>query len=130
MCTRLDTGRGCGDCPVRFDRLMFVRFHFLGFFLFQLIRQFQGRLVGRLGHGLRFLPQVGEHFGSHGIPDDFKRRIFNRILKGTDKAKGMDFGLYIVKSLADSYGGRVWAEDRVPGDHTKGARFVVMLPVA
>ena len=35
---------------------------------------------------------------------------------------------YLVKSLVESYGGRVWVEDRVPGDHTKGARFVVMLP--
>ncbi len=30
----------------------------------------------------------------------------------------------------DSYGGHVWIEDRVPSDHTKGVRFVVVLPVA
>jgi PAS domain S-box-containing protein len=64
-----------------------------------------------------------------GIPDDFKERIFNRALKSTDKAKGMGLGLYMVKSLVDSYNGRLWVEDRVLGDHTKGARFVVMLPV-
>jgi signal transduction histidine kinase len=63
-----------------------------------------------------------------GIPDNFKDVIFNRLLKGTNKAKGMGLGLYLVKSLVDSYGGRVWVEDRVSGDHTKGARFVVMLP--
>jgi PAS domain S-box-containing protein len=63
-----------------------------------------------------------------GIPDDFKSKVFNRMLKGTDKAKGIGLGLYLVKSLVESYGGRVWVEDRVPGDHTKGARFVVMLP--
>jgi signal transduction histidine kinase len=40
----------------------------------------------------------------------------------------MGLGLYIVKTLVESYGGRVWVEDRVAGDHTKGARFVVMLP--
>jgi signal transduction histidine kinase len=50
------------------------------------------------------------------------------VLKGNDKEKGMGIGLYLVKSLVDSYNGRVWVEDRVPGDHTKGARFVVMLP--
>jgi signal transduction histidine kinase len=63
-----------------------------------------------------------------GIPDDFKNVIFNRMPKGTDKAKGMGIGLYLVKLLVDSYGGNVRVEDRVQGDHTKGARFVVMLP--
>jgi PAS domain S-box-containing protein len=63
-----------------------------------------------------------------GVPDEFKGKIFNRILKGTDKAKGMGLGLYLVKSLVGSYDGRVWVEDRIAGDHTKGARFVVMLP--
>jgi signal transduction histidine kinase len=44
--------------------------------------------------------------------------------------KGSGPGLYLVKSLVEGYGGRVWVEDRVHGDHTKGARFVVMLPAA
>ncbi len=65
-----------------------------------------------------------------GIPDDLKDRIFNRMLKGTTRAKGTGLGLYLVRSLVESYGGRVWVEDRVPGDHRKGAKFVVMLPVA
>jgi PAS domain S-box-containing protein len=64
-----------------------------------------------------------------GIPDDFKGKIFNRMLKGTTRAKGMGLGLYLVKTLVENYGGRVWVEDRVPGDHTQGAKFVVMLPV-
>jgi PAS domain S-box-containing protein len=63
-----------------------------------------------------------------GIPDELKIRIFSRLQRGNTKAKGMGLGLYLVKSLIDSYGGKVWAEDRVPGDHTKGAKFVVMLP--
>ena len=63
-----------------------------------------------------------------GIPDNFKGLIFNRALRGTSKAKGMGLGLFLVKSLVDSYNGQVWVEDRVIGDHTKGARFVIMLP--
>jgi PAS domain S-box-containing protein len=63
-----------------------------------------------------------------GISDSFKQKVFNRLLRGDAGAKGMGLGLYIVKSLVDSYKGRVWVEDRVPGDHTKGAKFVVLLP--
>ena len=63
-----------------------------------------------------------------GVPDDMKEKIFNRLSRGNTKAKGSGLGLYLVKSLVESYGGRVWAEDRVPGDHTQGARFVVILP--
>ena len=71
-------------------------------------------------NGSRYYRVVVEDNGP-GIPDDFKARIFNRMLKGTNNAKGMGLGLYLVKSLVDSYGGRVWVEDRVLGDHTKGA---------
>jgi PAS domain S-box-containing protein len=64
-----------------------------------------------------------------GIPDDKKERIFNRLQRGETQARGMGLGLYLVKSLVESYNGRVWAENRVQEDHTKGSRFVVMLPV-
>jgi signal transduction histidine kinase len=61
-----------------------------------------------------------------GIPDDRKEKIFNRLHKGS--ARGMGLGLYLVKSLVESYHGKVWVEDRVQGDYSKGARFVVLLP--
>jgi PAS domain S-box-containing protein len=61
-----------------------------------------------------------------GIPDEMKGRVFNRMHKGS--ARGMGLGLYLVKTLVESYHGKVWVEDRVKGDHSKGARFVVMLP--
>jgi nitrogen-specific signal transduction histidine kinase len=62
------------------------------------------------------------------IPDDLKDTIFRRMLRGTLRVKCIGLGLYLVKSLADSYHGKVRVEGRVKGDHTKGARFVVMLP--
>jgi signal transduction histidine kinase len=37
--------------------------------------------------------------------------------------------LYIAKTLAEGFRGRVTVEDRVPGDYTKGSRFLVYLPV-
>ncbi|MDH7508558.1 MAG: PAS domain S-box protein [Methanomassiliicoccales archaeon] len=67
-----------------------------------------------------------------GIPDEYKERIFDRRFSlDTDKAKkGTGIGLAIVQRLVERYGGRVWVEDRIKGDHTKGARFVIELPIA
>jgi PAS domain S-box-containing protein len=63
-----------------------------------------------------------------GIPDNIKKKLFTRLSRGKAKAEGRGLGLYLVKTLVDDYRGKVWVEDRVQGDHTKGSRFVVMLP--
>jgi sensor histidine kinase regulating citrate/malate metabolism len=60
-----------------------------------------------------------------GIPDEVKARLFSRSLK---RPSGKGIGLYLIIMLAEDLPGKVWVEDRVPGDHTKVARFVVMLP--
>jgi signal transduction histidine kinase len=70
--------------------------------------------------------QVTVEDDGRGIPDDLKERVFNRMNNGT--ARGVGLGLYLVTTLVDSYGGRVWVEDRVQGDHAQGARFVAILP--
>jgi sensor histidine kinase regulating citrate/malate metabolism len=38
-------------------------------------------------------------------------------------------GLYLVTTIVFDFNGTVRVENRVKGDHTKGARFIVMLPV-
>ena len=65
-----------------------------------------------------------------GIPDEIKPRLFGRFQRGKTEAPGRGLGLYLVKTLVDDFGGRVWVEDRVPEDPSQGARFVVMLPSA
>jgi signal transduction histidine kinase len=65
-----------------------------------------------------------------GIPDELKSTLFARYKKGYAKASGMGLGLYLVKTLVEDFHGEAWVEDRVQGDYTKGARFVVMLPAA
>lgn len=62
-----------------------------------------------------------------GIADEYKEAIFGRFRKGRTTAKGRGLGLYLVKTLVEDFHGKVWVEDRVAGDHTKGSRFVVML---
>lgn len=63
-----------------------------------------------------------------GISDQLKRSIFRRADREHEKMTGKGLGLYLVKTLIDDYRGKVWVEDRVPGDSGKGSRFVVLLP--
>jgi signal transduction histidine kinase len=65
-----------------------------------------------------------------GIPDELKARLFNRFQRGDTKAHGRGLGLFIARSLVESIEGDIRVEDRVPGDHAKGARFVVSLPAS
>jgi len=63
-----------------------------------------------------------------GIPDQVKERLFTRGERGRTRAPGHGMGLFLVANIVAEVGGRIWVEDRVPGDHTKGARFVVLIP--
>ena len=39
-------------------------------------------------------------------------------------------GLFIVKTITDRYGGRLWIEERIPGEHAKGSVFCIEIPRA
>jgi signal transduction histidine kinase len=67
-----------------------------------------------------------------GIPDDKKEFLFLRFhcLNKEKKIRGSGISLSLAKILTDRQGGRIWVEDAVPGDHTKGSVFVVALPKA
>jgi signal transduction histidine kinase len=56
-----------------------------------------------------------------GISDDMKPIIFDRFRKGKTTRSGKGLGLFIVRSLVESYGGRIWAADAVPGKPDAGA---------
>jgi signal transduction histidine kinase/uncharacterized protein YigA (DUF484 family) len=73
-----------------------------------------------------------------GVPDELKDKIFSRDYRNMvkqdraphSKMKGAGMGLSIVKSLLDKYGGRIWVEDRIPDDFTRGSVFIILLPKA
>jgi signal transduction histidine kinase len=56
-----------------------------------------------------------------GIPDDMKPAIFDRFKKGKSTKTGKGLGLFISRMLVEIYGGKIWAEDRVPGHPDQGA---------
>ena len=64
-----------------------------------------------------------------GISDELKVKVFNRLQRGKSEARGVGLGLYLVKTLVESFDGFVKVEDRVQGDYTKGAKFLVYLPI-
>jgi signal transduction histidine kinase len=64
---------------------------------------------------------VGVSDNGPGIPDDLKPVIFDRFRKGRTGKSGKGLGLFIVRSLVESYGGRIQAADAVPGLTDAGA---------
>jgi signal transduction histidine kinase len=79
--------------------------------------------------GVEYLRTSVEDNGP-GISNWVKDKIFMRFQRGDTKAHGKGLGLHIARTLVETYGGKMWVEDRVPGDYTQGARFVVVLPAA
>ena len=64
-----------------------------------------------------------------GIPKKQLKRIFNRFyripLRVTALVKGTGLGLFIVRSVVDKHGGRVFAESEGEG---RGSTFTIQLP--
>ncbi len=63
-----------------------------------------------------------------GIPDNLKTTLFERLNLTETRVRGKGFGLCLIKMLVDDYKGEFWVEDRVIGDYSKGAKFIIMLP--
>ena len=65
-----------------------------------------------------------------GIPDDQKKKLLDHACLKRARRKGKGFGLCLTRTLLEDYNGSIWIENTVPFDHTKGCRFVVLLPAA
>jgi PAS domain S-box-containing protein len=64
-----------------------------------------------------------------GVPDNAKEFIFRRTGSPEDQIVGRGLGLTLVDQILKNIGGMIRVEDRVKGDHTKGANFIVLLPM-
>jgi PAS domain S-box-containing protein len=58
-----------------------------------------------------------------GVPEEMKQLLFRRFERGVAKGRGEGLGLYIIRTLMERYGGKVWVEDRVPRRPEEGASF-------
>ena len=64
-----------------------------------------------------------------GISDARKNTIFQRDFSGEKRTRGMGIGLSLVKEIVESYNGEIHLENRVNGDYTKGAKFILKFPL-
>jgi signal transduction histidine kinase len=76
--------------------------------------------------------QIAVEDDGPGIPEDERDIVFERFARGggagrRGSGEGVGLGLALVAEHVRLHGGRVWVEDRGPGE--PGARFVVELPV-
>ncbi len=63
-----------------------------------------------------------------GIRDERKEIIFQRVQDKKLIGSGMGLGLSLVKNIIQSYHGRIWVENRIKGDHSKGSNFIILIP--
>jgi signal transduction histidine kinase len=77
-------------------------------------------------HNKKFC-RIGIEDNGPGIPDDLKNSLLTRFQRESKCASGKGLGLYLINTLVEDFHGRAWIENRVPGDHTKGSLFVVLL---
>ncbi len=61
-----------------------------------------------------------------GIPEEERKKIFDKFYQVKRKGEGIGLGLSIVKGVVEAQGGRIWVESQ-PG---KGSKFIFTLPRA
>ncbi|MHA1134902.1 MAG: PAS domain S-box protein [Candidatus Thorarchaeota archaeon] len=64
-----------------------------------------------------------------GIPDEQKSQIFRREGSADDQLEGKGLGLTLADRYIADLGGRIWVENRIAKDSSKGSKFVILLPL-
>ncbi|MFX1571007.1 MAG: sensor histidine kinase [Promethearchaeota archaeon] len=63
-----------------------------------------------------------------GIPDSQKPYLFNRDLNEDKSHSGLGLGLSLIKNILNRYKAKIWVENRISEDYTKGSNFILMFP--
>ncbi|MFX1306993.1 MAG: sensor histidine kinase [Promethearchaeota archaeon] len=65
-----------------------------------------------------------------GIPDAMKNDILQPVYKNIKDFKRIGLGLLLVNEVINSFSGKIWVQDKVKGDYTKGSNIVLLIPEA
>ncbi len=65
---------------------------------------------------------------ARAIPDELKDQIFRRTGSPEEQFAGKGLGLTVVDRYIEDLGGRVWVENRVKSDPSKGSKFIILIP--
>ena len=77
---------------------------------------------------LRFNFRFEFNDNGKGVPEHLKDQIFLRSFQKDRNISGMGLGLSLVKKIIESYEGKIWVEDKVKGDPSKGSTFILIIP--
>ena len=67
---------------------------------------------------------------ARGILDVEKQVILEKGFNKNRRSQGLGIGLSLVKKIIESYNGKIWVENRIPEDYSKGSNFVLLIPRA
>jgi signal transduction histidine kinase len=65
-----------------------------------------------------------------GIEAAIKYEILQEEHRKSKESKGMGIGLSLVAMLINLWEGKMWIEDRIRGDSSKGSNFIITIPKA
>ncbi|MFX1390027.1 MAG: sensor histidine kinase [Promethearchaeota archaeon] len=65
-----------------------------------------------------------------GIDDVKKYEILQEGYRNSKNSRSMGIGLSFVAKFIDLCEGRIWIEDRIKGDSSKGSNFIILIPKA
>lgn len=63
-----------------------------------------------------------------GIHDSWKAKVFQRSFENVDNLSGTGLGLTLVNAIIQYFNGKIWVEDKIKDDYSKGSKFIVLIP--